>query len=472
MLAVAGCSAPKPTPAELSAGEPVSGLTLETVSETSIPEVYEASGAVRAQLNATLSSKVMGRVTSVSVREGDDVRLGQLLVSLDSRELSSGVEAANANLNASLAGVRTAETMRALESKSSVARIAQAEAQVAMAQANVNASQAKLDLALAGPRTQEKAQARLALEQAESNVRLAKTRLDRVASLASQGAIPKKELDVAQNAYELAVAQRDSAAEALRIAQEGTRTEDLRAAREAVQQAQAGLTQAQAGLAQARASALNNRVRESEVQGARAQATQMKAALGSARVSLAYASVPAPFAGRIVARLVDPGAMATPGSPLLTLEGGRLRLEASIPEKHIGRLKVGDPISVHIDATGADLQGKVDEVVPQGERASHTFLVKIALPEEGEARSGMFGRAFVPLGETKAILVPKQAAWQKEGLWYIFAVNAEGTIRLRLITTGRTLGERLQVLSGLAPGDRIVARGRENARDGAKVAGQ
>lgn len=468
-ILVAGCaSSPSdsrrsPTPASTAKAE------LYTVSETLAPVHYEAVGSIRAQFNATLSSKVMARVVSVSAREGDEVRRGQSLVALDTRELAAGVRIAEANYGASVTGVSRARTASEMEARTADAKIAQSEAAVVQSRAAVNAAKSRLELVLAGPRAQEKVQARLAVTQAESALRLARTELDRVTRLVEAGALPRKSLDQAQTTYEVALAQRDSAVQAERVAQEGSRVEEIRTAQEGVAQAEAALKQAEANLRFARAAALQTRVREEEIKSAQAQVKQSTAALQSARVSLAYRTVTAPFDGRIVMRSVDPGAMALPGSPLMELEGGPLRLEAPVPESVLTHVALKAPIRVHIDALDRELTGVVDEIVPQGDRASHTFLVKLRLPKTEGVRSAMFGRALIETKREPTLQIPLGATWEREGLHYVYVVNPEGIARLRIVTLGKPLDGHVAVLSGLNAGERIVVGGREHVKDGTKV---
>jgi multidrug efflux pump subunit AcrA (membrane-fusion protein) len=81
----------------------------------------------------------------------------------------------------------------------------------------------------------------------------------------------------------------------------------------------------------------------------------------------------------------------------------------------------------------------------------------------------MFGRAYVVTGSSQSIQVPATAIWEREGLHFVYVVNAEGVARLRLVTVGDRAGERTTILSGLSPGERIVTKGRETLRDGDKV---
>jgi len=314
VLAVAGCGPDVPS-SSLSGPAQAVSVPIDTVQAIDGPTIFEATGNVKARLNAVLSSKVMGRVVSVLAKEGDRVKAGSLLVTLDTQELAAGVDVAEANLRASQAGVASARTARDMESKTSDAKIAQANAALTQSKAALAGAQSKLDLALAGPRAQEREQAHLAVVQAESSLKLAKTNLDRISSLTHEGAMPQKDLDQAQSAYDVALAQRDSAVQSEKISQEGTRSEDIRTARDGVSQAQAAVRQAEANLVQARAAALETRVRSEEIHSALAQVSQSEAALRSAEVTLAYASIAAPFDGWIVHRSVDPGSWQLPARP-------------------------------------------------------------------------------------------------------------------------------------------------------------
>ncbi|MBS1706776.1 MAG: efflux RND transporter periplasmic adaptor subunit [Armatimonadetes bacterium] len=443
---------------------------VQTVGQNSDGHFFEASGIVRPLLRAELASKVMARVVRVNVRPGDRVHQGQVLVTLDSRELSSAVNIASANLQASRIAVSNAETAATMEAKTSSAQVKQAEAQVAQAKAALAAANAKLDLVKAGPRTQEKTQARLAVLQAKSSLDLATTELDRTTKLYEKGAVAKRQLDVETNNYNLAKAAYETAVESEKIAQEGSRTEDLRAARESVTAAEGAVRQAEAGLNQARAGTMMVQVRNKEIESARAQTHQTSAALEAAQVSLGYATITAPFDGVVVSRMVDPGALASPGTPLVGIEGGGFRLESPVPETLVDTLAVGDSVSVLIDSAGKEpISATVTELVPEGNNTSHSFLLKSTLPESNQLKSGMFGRVQIPLEGQTSIAIPTQAIWEREGLHHVFVLNPEGIAHLRIISIGSSFGDQTEVLSGLNSEERIVTKGRENVADGDKV---
>ena len=470
-LGLAGCSQQEAVDPGRAISKSVKAEIL-TIGETSTPDTFEVVGTVRSMYNAILASKVMGRVVSVSGREGDPIKKGQPLVFLDPRELEAAVNIANANYHAAVIGVGNASTASDMEGRTSKERIAQAESQVRQALAALAQAEARRDLALAGPRTQEIVQSHLAVVEAESNLKLAKSDLQRTTTLVHEGAIPGRELDLAQNRYEIARGRLDIATQSESIAKEGSRTQDIKGAQDNVDQEKAAVTQARSAVTQARASALQVVVRQKEIESAKAQVEQASAAVQSALVALSYAQVLAPFDGRIVQRLVDPGSMASPGSPLLAVEGGQYRLEASVPERVLKSVAIGSVAAVKIDAMdGAVTSGRVTEIVPAADSTTHAFVVKFGLPELPGIKSGMFGHARIGMGLIDKLFIPNSATWQREGLHYVYSVDKGGIARLRIVTLGDEVRDKIEVLSGLGIGDRVIVGSREGIFDGVRIEG-
>jgi RND family efflux transporter MFP subunit len=397
------------------------------------------------------------------------VRRGQPLVQMDARDLDAAVDQAAAGVRSASVGYGNAQVAASMEQSMSAARIAQAEASLANARATLEAARAKSEMVQNGPRRQERTQAALGVAQAQSALNLAQSNVARMKSLFEQGAVSKQQLDTYQNQYEVAKAQYDTARESQSISDEGSRSEDIRAAQEGVRQAQAGLALAQAGVKQARAAAKQADVRRAEVLGAQAQVGQGKAALQMARVTLDYATIVAPFDGVVTRRSVDPGSLASPGTPLLILQGGDLRLEATVPEGKLSSVRKGSSIPVELDAfSGRPVTGRVVEISPQGDATSHTFVVKVRLPGDSGVRSGMFGRARFRTGTERQILVPSTAIVLREGLTYVYVVGDGNRASLRLVTAGASAGQQTAILSGLHAGERVVTSGEVN--DGQEVA--
>ena len=125
-----------------------------------------------------------------------------------------------------------------------------------------------------------------------------------------------------------------------------------------------------------------------------ARRSQAEAELDAARVALGYATLSAPFAGLVTERRADPGSVATPGAPLLTVEReGNLRLETSIDESRLGLVRIGEQVEVEIGGLNRTVRGRVAETVPSIDAATRSFTAKIDLPSVPGLRAGMFGRA-------------------------------------------------------------------------------
>lgn len=468
LIALAGCSGGKHEAVSTATEAPIS-VTVQSVAKQPTDDLYEATGSVRPLLRSDLSAKVVARVEKVLVRPGDKVTKGQLLVVLDARDLAASAAMAQASQRAAVAGAQTAQTAAAMEAQASVARIRMADANVAQAKAALAGAIAKLDLAKAGPRTQEKAQAELAVQQAQSSLRYAESELNRARALEAQGAIPLRELESAQNAYDLAKAQFEMAVESKKIALEGTREQDLRAAQEAVQQAQAALKQAEAAAQQARAASMQVQLRQQEARSAAAQVGQSNAAVAGAQVAVSFARIVAPFDGVVVSRSADPGSIAAPGAPLLSLEGGGYRLEASIPERLLSAAAIGTTVDVNLESSKGFVQATTAEIVPQGDIGSHTFTVKFALAEGQRYVSGQFGRAQIVTGKHDAILIPIGAVRSQNGLKTTLVAGTDDLARLRLITLGSEHKGMVEVLSGLEVGDRVILNAPASLRDGSRI---
>ncbi|MGH9520915.1 MAG: efflux RND transporter periplasmic adaptor subunit, partial [Terriglobales bacterium] len=191
---------------------------------------------------------------------------------------------------------------------------------------------------------------------------------------------------------------------------------------------------------------------------AQAQLAQAEAGQAQARTVQGYTVIRAPFDGIVTAKLADPGAMAAPGVPLLVVEDTRkFRLEVTVDEGKIADAKMGESVPVTLDALGdAELQCKVVQIVPAADPGSRSFLVKLELPPDSRIRSGLFGRAVFAHGTRQATVVPSAAVIQRGQLQAVYVVDDKNIADLRYITLGRNLGQKVEVLSGLASGERIV----------------
>lgn len=196
------------------------------------------------------------------------------------------------------------------------------------------------------------------------------------------------------------------------------------------------------------------------VEVARANLNAAREAVAEAEVMLSYAKITAPKSGVIVDRLAEPGDMARPGVPLLVLyDPTSLRLEVPVMEKQAIGIKVGDKLIIHIDALGRDFEGTVDEIVPEAQAATRSFLVKVALPKTPELYEGMSGRLMILAGLRNHLCLPTAAIERIGQLEFVDVVDEDGRLKRQYIQTGRRgMPGKIEVLSGLKAGERVLLR--------------
>ena len=193
------------------------------------------------------------------------------------------------------------------------------------------------------------------------------------------------------------------------------------------------------------------------VEVARANLNHAKQAVAEAEVMLSYTTIKAPKTGVVIDRLAEQGDMAQPGVPLLVLyDPTSLRLEVPVMENLAVKRKVGEKLAVRIDALDREIVATVDEIVPQAEAASRSFLVKVAMPRSEDLFEGMFGRLLIPAGTRRHLCLNTEAIMTIGQLEMVDVVTPERTLERRLIKTGRLgMPGRIEVLSGLKAGETV-----------------
>jgi multidrug efflux pump subunit AcrA (membrane-fusion protein) len=225
---------------------------------------------------------------------------------------------------------------------------------------------------------------------------------------------------------------------------------------------------AEATVEQARARIRSLTAREAQM---RHRIEQAQAEVRTAEIALGDTRIAAPATGVVVDRRVEPGDLAVPGQPLLVLDDPRLyRLEAEVGESAVASVRLGQTVPVVLDALGRTLEGRVAEIIPAADPTSRTVTVKLDIPGAPGLRSGVFGRARFAVGERQVLSVPAAALLERGQLTGVYVVDAQGVVRLRLVTVGPRQGDRVEILSGLGAGERIVVEGAARLSDGARVA--
>jgi RND family efflux transporter MFP subunit len=219
------------------------------------------------------------------------------------------------------------------------------------------------------------------------------------------------------------------------------------------------------------------RAAEARQSAARARTAQADAGLASAQaaaeaaaVSASYATVAAPFDGIVIEKLIDPGNMAAPGAPLVRIDSDDgFRVDVKIDEARAALVTAGTTVSVAVGPReGADaviLPGQVTEVARAIDAGARGFQVKVALPPSPDLRSGMFARVIVDGPPRPALVVPATAIVHRGQVATLFAVEA-GAARLRLVQTGRSRDDVVEVLAGVEDGELVVTSPPPGLADG------
>jgi len=320
----------------------VSGVTAAPVSLSTVDEIYDATGTVRSDRTSIVASRAMGVVTSLLVREGDTVKVGQVLLIIDDQDAAQRVRAAN-----------------------------------------------------------------MAVESAKQSKSLAEITWQRYKNLYDEKALSRQEMDQVET---------------------------------------------------------QKKVAESEYERARAMAEE-------ARIYQSFTRVTAPVSGRVTEKRIEAGSMASPGMPLLIIEGGGgSYIEVSVDAGLGSKVKTGMTVEVMVETLDRALRGTVREVFPAVDPLSRTFTVKVGL-KDAQPRSGLFARVRIPVGKRSAILVPDKAIVRKGQLTGVYAIDDQGIINYRLVRTGNAAVGGTEILSGLTANERVITAGIERVIDGGVMTG-
>jgi HlyD family secretion protein len=340
--------------------------------------VISVSGRVEGD-DSAVAAKTAGRIKEISVREGDEVKAGQVLALLDDDQIAAREQQAQAAVQQAEARVqRSQQQIAVLEEQLDQSRIAVSQSKLD-AQGRVNQAEAQIASAEA-----QLAQAQAAYEQARYDA-------EKFSKLARQG-------DVSERSQQQATTTAEAQAAA------------VRAARKQVDVARGALTTAKANLANpavrsSQAAAVQKQIQqaESDIDAAKADAERARAQLVEAQANRADLQVIAPFDGTVTTRTAEPGEVVAAGTPVLTVVNlGQVYLRGFVPEDQIGHVKVGQRARVYLDASpNTPIDATVTRIDPEAsftpentyfrnDRVKQVFGLKLQINSpQGAAKPGM-----------------------------------------------------------------------------------
>jgi membrane fusion protein, multidrug efflux system len=295
-----------------------------------------------AQVNGHLiqiSSRISGQVIKVDVEENQKVKAGDPIAELDPRDYQVAVERAEATLASAQAAASAARVNVPIISVNTSSNLRSAEADVTGAHAGVEQAEQQLEAA------------RARVTQAQANNFKAQSDLERYKPLVAKDVISKQQYDAA-----LAASDAAKAAVADALASQQAAADAVRVAHERTTQAQAMQKYAQTGPQQVALQDARARQAEAQVEEAQAQ-------LDQAKLNLSYCKIVAPVAGIITRKSVEINQNVSAGQNLLTLVSLEdLWVTANFKETQLRHMKAGQPVEIHVDATGKTYHGRVTQI--------------------------------------------------------------------------------------------------------------
>lgn len=206
---------------------------------------------------------------------------------------------------------------------------------------------------------------------------------------------------------------------------------------------------------------------------AQARVKTAEATLAETRYQLDRAEIIAPFPGIVLEVTTNPGEFISSGAPVVSLlDTESIEIEASVPSRFVGVLKPGLGVEGYTE-TGEIMALEVRVLLPVENTATRTRPVRFISEQLADLNALAIGQSItvnIPISAPREVLsVPKDALVQARGGWTVF-VASEGTAQPRTVEIGVALGDRFEVLSGLAEGDVVVTRGNERLRPGQEIA--
>lgn len=470
------------------------------VERGSIAATVNAVGSIEPEALVSLTFGLSGTIREVNVTRGQIVQAGDVLATLNARELELAVQQAEDALR-----IQELTLQQRLNSEPTAATLASAQADIDAARANLSVAEANL------------AQAEAAVLQAEAQraLLLAGSTAGQIAAAESQVAQAQLQQENAQKAYdqtircfeiqlpgggtreecpglgapeEQARANLANANKALEAAQAqlqdllaGPRPADIQAADASIASARAGVLAAQGNVAAAeanvaRAEAAYQRLLEpptdEETAVLQAQVDSARTNLALAQLRLEQSQIVAPIDGTVAVVLINQGEQATPGAPAINIVNeDAFHITVSVDEIDIDRVELGQPVEITIDALpNRVIVGQVAEIAPTSASAGGvvTYLVTINITtaDDVELRPGMSANASIVVEEIDQVLiVPNWAVRldRETGQAFVNVKQTTGAIAEVAVETGLRNEQFSEVVSGLNAGDVVVVT---NQREG------
>jgi HlyD family secretion protein len=458
-----------------------------------------AAGNLDSPFKVQLTSRIAGKINMISVREGDAVTAGQVLVKIDpataqasyNQSLADLAQAkarlAQAKIEASpnTAGIQGQVDQQGANYRSAQAEFTQTqrtvEATNSSLESDANDAKARVVSAQANVTT---AQAGVAKEKAsQANFQI---KADRAKELFDKGYIAEKDLqdantalDVQEKQVQIANATLAAANTALQTAknQEQQARAQLNIARSKgkadIAAAQARVRQAQSTLNVAKANTAMNPAYQENLNALRAAVTAAEAQVSQARTVLGETDLRSSINGVITARNSDEGALASPGQAVLVIQSlDWLFFIATIPVELGDKFRVGQTAKIVIEGiANPNVNGTITNINPSADPASRQIALRIRVENKDHAlRPGMFGKInFMTDARNVEVAVPKEAVTRAGKKATVAVIGDDNKVQIREVTLGAADEKVIEIREGVKAGEKVVTLSYDQLKDGKEV---
>jgi membrane fusion protein (multidrug efflux system) len=213
-------------------------------------------------------------------------------------------------------------------------------------------------------------------------------------------------------------------------------------------------------------------VAESQLQQLEAQREADRAAVAAAEARVADTVIKAPFAGRLGLRRVSVGSLVSPATVITTLDDiSAIKLDFDIPELFLSRIEQGLAVRARSAAwPEIEFIGTVSSIDSRVDPVSRTVTIRSLIPnEQRRLRAGMFLTVTLLKENVQALMVPEQSLVPERSVQSVLVVGEDNIVEQRPVQTGRRRPGEVEILEGLAEGERVIVEGTQKARDGQVV---
>jgi HlyD family secretion protein len=400
--------------------KPVLTVTTQAPQMLALDRRIAINGTISAWDPVSVAATTGGlQVDSVRVEEGDLVKAGQILATLDSSQLKAQLDSELARLAANEANAKkSVQPLRREDINGLEAAVAQAQATVADQGA--------------------------ALVQAKANRENADTNITRYEYLKTEGAVSAQEAQDRATVKEVDDATVDSA------------EQRVRAAKFALKQAQEKLAMAHEG------------GRQEDIDIARAAVGESKGNVRKLRTQIDETIIRAPVDGLIARRDVHLGDIAQSGKMMfLIARDNRLEVKAQVPETDLRYIQAGQPVNIQCSVTGdKKIAGRVREISPLVDADTRLGTVRVDVPIACGLKAGMYAEGKTDIGKYAALTVPEGAVITRDDKSTVFVLHNNNQVESRAVTVGSRDAGHAEITNGLTGTDAIVVDGAGFLKDG------